>query len=98
MVVADDSNIGVAARRIMWGKLLNTGQTCIAPNHVICTPATQEKLIEACKEVIEEFYGKVIITSECWSMQVHAMIGLHYRTRTILQTTGELSVGSTSSK
>ena len=59
MIVADDANIEVSARRIMWGKLLNSGQTCVAPDYVLCTPDTQDKLVEACKRMIQEFYGQV---------------------------------------
>ena len=62
VIVADDANIEVSARRIMWGKLLNSGQTCVAPDYVLCTPDTQDKLIEACKRMIEEFYGQVSYT------------------------------------
>jgi aldehyde dehydrogenase (NAD+) len=34
-VVAKDANLAVAARRIAWGKALNAGQTCIAPDYVL---------------------------------------------------------------
>ena len=59
VIVADDANIEVTARRIMWGKLLNAGQTCVAPDYVLSTKETQDRLIEACKRVINEFFGQV---------------------------------------
>lgn len=37
MYVDDTSDIDVAARRIMWGKFVNNGQTCIAPDYVMCS-------------------------------------------------------------
>ena len=55
----DDANIAVAGRRIAWGKWMNSGQTCIAPDYVLCTPRNKEKLLEACKSATVEFFGKV---------------------------------------
>lgn len=42
----------------MWGKLSNAGQTCVAPDYVLCTKEVESKFVEAAKVVIEEFYGK----------------------------------------
>lgn len=57
-IVSDDANIEVAARRIIWGKCINAGQSCIAPDYVLCSLDTQERLVEACKRTIREFYGE----------------------------------------
>lgn len=57
-IVADDANIEVAAQRIMWGKCLNAGQSCIAPDYVICTSAVQGRLVEACKGAVMRFFGQ----------------------------------------
>ena len=54
-----DANIEVAANRIMWGKSLNAGQTCIAPDYILCQREKQEKLVLACKKAVTEFYGQV---------------------------------------
>lgn len=60
-VYIDNSvDIKVAAARIVWGKLLNIGQTCIAPDYILCTKAIQDKLIAAIPDVLTEFYGKNI--------------------------------------
>lgn len=53
-------DIKVAAARIMWGKLMNIGQTCIAPDYILCTKAIQDKLIAAIPDVLKEFYGENI--------------------------------------
>ena len=58
-IVADDANIEVAARRIMWGKCVNVGQSCIAPDYIVCSRSTQERLVEAFKRTLAEFYGEV---------------------------------------
>ena len=39
--IGDDCNIDVATRRILWGKMINLGQTCIAPDYVLCSKVTR---------------------------------------------------------
>lgn len=55
-IVAGDTDIGVAARRIAWGKFMNAGQTCVAPDHVWVKRGKGEALIEQLREVIALFY------------------------------------------
>ncbi|XP_064398024.1 aldehyde dehydrogenase, dimeric NADP-preferring-like [Halichondria panicea] len=57
-IVADDADLEVAARRIMWGKCLNSGQSCVAPDYVLCSADIQERLAENLKNAIIEFFGK----------------------------------------
>lgn len=57
-IVFDDADTLVSAQRIIWGKFVNTGQTCIAPDILYCHRNVKEKFIEACKNTIENFYGK----------------------------------------
>ncbi|XP_019880781.1 aldehyde dehydrogenase, dimeric NADP-preferring isoform X2 [Aethina tumida] len=63
----ESADIDVAAARIMWGKCLNAGQTCIAPDYVLCTSAVQEKFIEAAKKKLKQFYGDNIQNSPDYS-------------------------------
>ncbi|XP_060521842.1 aldehyde dehydrogenase family 3 member A2 [Cylas formicarius] len=46
------------ARRILWGKTLNMGQTCVAPDYILCTKDMQEKFIDAYRATIKEFFGE----------------------------------------
>ncbi|MFQ6485106.1 aldehyde dehydrogenase family protein [Brachybacterium epidermidis] len=46
-----------AARRIMWGKLTNTGQTCVAPDYLMATPSTIEKLVPHLKRAVRAMHG-----------------------------------------
>lgn len=57
VIVDRSANIKLAAKRIIWGKLLNAGQTCIAPDYVFAHTEIRQELIEAMKTVIIEFYG-----------------------------------------
>ncbi|PLW39495.1 hypothetical protein PCANC_16799 [Puccinia coronata f. sp. avenae] len=58
VVVLDDANFLVAARRILWAKGLNAGQTCIAPDYVLVSEQSESKLIEAMKKVLKEFFPR----------------------------------------
>jgi aldehyde dehydrogenase (NAD+) len=62
-VVAPDADIDVTAHRIAWGKFLNGGQTCIAPDYVLVDRARRDELVDALVTVIGEFYGDDPTTS-----------------------------------
>jgi aldehyde dehydrogenase (NAD+) len=55
-----DSNVdlAVAAKRIAWGKFLNSGQTCVAPDYVLCMDPVKDEFIKQMAVVVEEFFGK----------------------------------------
>lgn len=57
-IVDDTINLKLVARRLVWGKLLNGGQTCIAPDYVIAKSNIKQKLIEALKAEIMQRYGE----------------------------------------
>ena len=59
VIVASDANLEVAGRRIIFGRFLNCGQMCIAPDHVICMGSQRDKLIEVFKKTLKEFFGEV---------------------------------------
>ncbi|MGB3671119.1 MAG: aldehyde dehydrogenase [Phormidesmis sp.] len=54
-----DSNIklDVAAKRIVWGKFLNAGQTCVAPDYLLVKEEIRPAFVDALKQVIQETYG-----------------------------------------
>ncbi|WP_413297614.1 aldehyde dehydrogenase family protein [Synechococcus sp. MIT S9452] len=56
-IVLDDADLQVSARRIAWGRFLNAGQSCVAPDYVLVTPAMRQPLEAALKQAIAEFYG-----------------------------------------
>jgi len=57
VVVDKDVDLGVAARRVMWGKCFNAGQACIGCDYVLVHRAVQEKFTNALKEALTHFYG-----------------------------------------
>ncbi|NXF78293.1 AL3A2 dehydrogenase, partial [Sclerurus mexicanus] len=58
-----DCDLAVACRRITWGKYMNCGQTCIAPDYVLCDPSIQGKVVENIKATLQEFYGEDVKSS-----------------------------------
>eukprot|EP01041_Mallomonas_annulata_P001321 gene1321-2543_t len=50
-------DLDVAARRIIWGKVSNMGQTCIAPDFVLCHKDVHDVFVEKCVTAIKQFYG-----------------------------------------
>uniref|UniRef100_A0A4W5PJZ4 Aldehyde dehydrogenase n=1 Tax=Hucho hucho TaxID=62062 RepID=A0A4W5PJZ4_9TELE len=45
------------AVRITWGKFVNCGQTCIAPDYILCEPSIQNRVVEGIRQTLLEFYG-----------------------------------------
>jgi aldehyde dehydrogenase (NAD+) len=56
-IVLSDADLGVTARRLAWGRSLNAGQTCIAPDHLLVQAAVREPLVTAIAGELERFYG-----------------------------------------
>lgn len=63
-IVGKTANIELAARRIVFGKLLNCGQTCVAPDYILCHSEVKEALIDALIEEIQNQYGKQYLENE----------------------------------
>lgn len=62
-IVSSRADIDVAARRIAWGKFLNAGQTCIAPDYVLVERAVHDRFIEALRGQVTSFYGSNVAAS-----------------------------------
>lgn len=56
-IVEKSANLKLAARRIVFGKFLNCGQTCVAPDYLLCDFRIKEELIQALKSEIQKQFG-----------------------------------------
>ncbi|XP_026338820.1 aldehyde dehydrogenase family 3 member B2 isoform X1 [Ursus arctos] len=56
--VDDDCDPQTVANRVAWFRYFNSGQTCVAPDYVLCSPDTQERLLPALQSAITRFYGE----------------------------------------
>lgn len=69
-IVDETAKLPLAARRIVFGKYLNCGQTCVAPDYILCHTSVKDRLVEAlCKEVRRQYgekplenpdYGRIV--------------------------------------
>ena len=70
-IVDSSANIRLAARRIVFGKYLNCGQTCVAPDYILCEKGVQEKLVAALKAEILRQYGKSPLENEAYGKMIN---------------------------
>ena len=57
VIVSSRTNLEVAANRIIWGKTFNAGQTCLAPDYILCTNTTADLLIPFLRSAICDQFG-----------------------------------------
>jgi aldehyde dehydrogenase (NAD+) len=56
-IVDADTHLDYTARRIVWGKFINAGQTCLAPDYLLVDKKVKNDLLEQIKQCIQKFYG-----------------------------------------
>ncbi|MGN1098974.1 MAG: aldehyde dehydrogenase [Christensenellales bacterium] len=70
-IVDETANVGLAAKRIVFGKLLNCGQTCVAPDYIYCHKSIKEKLISELKKQIVLQYGTDPLKNENYPKMIN---------------------------
>lgn len=70
-IVDANANLNIAAKRIVWGKFINAGQTCIAPDYLWVHESVKEKLVEKMIQNIKEIYGNNAEESAFYPRIVH---------------------------
>lgn len=53
-----DIDMERASKRILWGKFMNGGQTCIAPDYIMCDKEVQTRFIDVAKKTLADWYGE----------------------------------------
>lgn len=84
-VVLEDADLEKAAKRIVWGKFLNTGQTCVAPDYVFVEKSKVDVFVKKVKETILDFYGENVqsnqdygrIVNDQHAIRLEALIKAH---------------------
>lgn len=71
-VIDTATNLTVAARRVVWGKWMNAGQTCIAPDYVLIEQALLDPFLDALKKALEEQYGANPLASDDYGNIINA--------------------------
>ena len=65
-IVDKSAQIALAAKRIVWGKFLNCGQTCVAPDYILCHESVKSELITALKQQIVVQFGVVPLANNSY--------------------------------
>lgn len=63
-IVHEDANVKIAAKRIAWGKFMNAGQTCIAPDYLFVHESIKEEFLSQLKVAVAELYGDAPLENE----------------------------------
>lgn len=66
-IIEDSANLDLAAKRIVWGKFLNAGQTCVAPDYVLVPEQKQNEFISRVEYYLNSFYGEGVHSSADYS-------------------------------
>ncbi|AVQ33434.1 aldehyde dehydrogenase [Staphylococcus muscae] len=64
VIIDKTANLKVASERISFGKFINTGQTCVAPDYILIDESIKEPFIHALRTTLKEFYGSHPLISE----------------------------------
>lgn len=94
VIIDESANLPVAARRIAWGKWLNAGQTCVAPDYVLVKDTLKPIFIEELNKAIRDFYGSDPQTSDSFGRIVSMR---HFDRLRHLMTGGRTVIGGDSS-
>ncbi len=89
VLVDATADIGLAARRIAFGKLLNAGQTCVAPDYVLVERSVKEPLLRALAHAFDEMAGDALRSEQ----YVHIVSRRHFDRLTALIDPGRVVYG-----
>ena len=93
VVIDASANLRIAARRIAWGKWMNAGQTCVAPDYVMVNAKVQDAFIDELGKAITEFYGDDPLTSQSYGRIVSTR---HFDRLVSLRAGGTVAIGGES--
>jgi len=78
-IVDETADINLAAKRISWGKFINAGQTCIAPDYILVHSSVKDKLINSLRKSIVSLYGENVKLCEDYAR----IINMHHFKRVL---------------
>ncbi len=90
VIINDDANLAVAAKRIAWGKWANAGQTCIAPDYVLAHRDIYDTFVAKLADTVRDFYGHDPQTSKDYGRVINAR---HHRRLVGLLDSGDIVIG-----
>jgi len=90
-IIDQDIDLEVTARRIIFGKFYNAGQTCIAPDYILVHEAIESTLLQQLKKAIQDFYGSDIQKNRDYARIINTR---HFqRLMQLLKNSGDVVIG-----
>ncbi len=71
-LVEKSADLKVTARRIVWGKFYNSGQTCVAPDYLLVEEEVEKELVGLLRDTLKEFFGEIPKQSKDYGRIVNA--------------------------
>ncbi len=90
VIIDESANIHVTARRIAWGKWLNAGQTCVAPDYILVNEKVRQPFLDELGKAITDFFGADPQSSESYGRIVSPR---HFDRLKSLMTGGKVIIG-----
>ncbi len=92
-IVDSTANIPLAAKRIVFGKLLNCGQTCVAPDYILCHTSVKDQLVDELKKQVVAQYGENPFSNPHYGKMInqkhyHRVMGLISHEKVVMGGTG----------
>lgn len=84
-IVDDTADLPLAAKRIVWGKFLNAGQTCVAPDYLLVQESVKERLVKELLLQVKALYGENPLENSSFP----TIINQHHYERLLALTEGE---------
>ncbi|NLU53685.1 MAG: aldehyde dehydrogenase [Clostridiaceae bacterium] len=94
-IVHEDAKIELACKRIAWGKFINAGQTCVAPDYVYVHRNIKDKFLEGLKTAIKELYGETPINNPDYT---HIVSHKHFDRLVSFLSDGKIYTGGASDR
>lgn len=94
-IVDETANIDLAARRIIWGKLVNCGQTCVAPDYLYVHSKIKTELVDRIKAYLISFYGEDVFNNQEYPKIINEK---HFNRLVNLLTDGNIIYGGKTNK
>ncbi len=63
-IVDETADLKLAAKRIVWGKFLNCGQTCVSPDYILVQRGVKDKLVKQIQKYIRKMYGRDVLANK----------------------------------
>jgi aldehyde dehydrogenase (NAD+) len=89
-ILDETADLKTATKRILWGKFMNAGQTCVSPDYLLIKEGLVPKFIEHAKKTLNDFYGKNPKESESFPRLIHEK---RFDTVRRLMQSGDIAIG-----